>query len=169
MNVSKRKVQKNDDMRLVKFLWLVSFIISGCSDKKAMVCDCCEQPYSDMNIAVKCIERSPIVGTSSDERMLLLALTYEELEPNQKLSWNIVDDPEIVKVAKRNYLLVVLNVNDFIQNIKDNNELLRVIKSHDNESLFFVITNKSLYPFGDWNNHEEKNIIIDRLEIGNGP
>lgn len=138
-------------------------------DKKAMVCNCCEQPYSNVNAAIKCIDRLPIIGTSSDERMLLLAFSNKEIEANQHLSWNIIGDPEIVKVAKRNYLLVVLNVNNISQIVKDNNELREVINSHKNESQFFVIVNQAYYPFRDWKKDAEKSIIIDRLEVGIGP
>lgn len=169
----RKEIRKIDDfykkssMRLLSFLFFASFII-GCVDKKASVCNCCAESYSDIDSAMNCIDKYPIDGTSADERMLLLAFTSKE-EGSRPISWNIINDPEIIKVAKRNYLMVVLNVNDLSQMVKDNNELIEVINSYEDESLFFVIVNQAYYPFGNWKNDDEKSAIIGALEVGNGP
>lgn len=151
---------------IVAFVTLIA--ISGCMDKKALVCNCCEAPYNDVKTAMNCIDQNP-TATSYDSRMLLLAFVDKKLEKDQSSSWNIIEDQDILKVAKRDYLLVILDVNNLSQIVKDSNELLGVINSHKNESQFFVIVNQAYYPFGDWKNDAEKSMIIGRLEVGNGP
>jgi hypothetical protein len=96
--------------------------------------------------------------------MLLIAFVTKDIKANQSLGWNIIHDLEIVKVAKRNYLLVTLDVNHF----QGPPELNKLIRKHKNES-FFVIANPALYPFADWAVDENKDFIISRLSNGNGP
>lgn len=155
-------------MRFIIVAFITLIAISGCMDKKAMVCSCCEAPYNDVKTAMNCIDQNP-KPTSYDSRMLLLAFVDKKLEKDQSSSWDIIEDQDILKVAKRDYLLVILDVNNLSQIVKDSNELLEVINSHENESQFFVIVNQAYYPFGDWKNDAEKSMIIGRLEVGDGP
>jgi len=74
-------------------------------------------------------------------------------------------DNEIIKEAKRRYLLIILESSNADM---PNPELTNVIANHK-EDLFFVITNQALYPFADWTSNENKEYIIDRLKVGNGP
>ncbi|MBV1924357.1 MAG: hypothetical protein KUG68_10065, partial [Flavobacteriaceae bacterium] len=89
---------------------------------------------------------------------------------SNKNDWNIINDDEIISIGKRNYLLITLakKESEFL-NKNGTSELLDIIKTHQNEDLFFVVVNQALYPFANWNDKERKEVIIDKLEIGNGP
>jgi len=157
-------------MRFLVFVFIVSLTLSNCGKGKTSVCDCCEETYREIKDALYCIHENNISGTTSDNRLLLFAVVNRDIEKYQELEWNILNDEDVISTAKKNYLLIILDVNEIPQ-IKENNnaEFLQTIDRHKNESLFFIITNQALYPFGDWRSNEEKSIIIDRMQIGNGP
>lgn len=101
--------------------------------------------------------------------MLLFAFIATDLENNQRANWDIIKDQDIIDVAKRNYLLITLNPNNFaFSKGQQSDELMETVKGHK-ESLFFVIANQALFPFADWTEEEAKDIIIERLEVGIGP
>lgn len=130
-----------------------------------MECNCCEITFESIDGALKCIKENPKESTY-DNRLLLLAFSND----SNKNDWNIISDQDIISIAKRNYLLITLaeTKSEFI-NKNGTPELLDIIQKHQNENLFFVIVNQALYPFADWNDKEQKENIIDRLGIGNGP
>ncbi|GAB5399246.1 MAG: hypothetical protein Aureis2KO_08310 [Aureisphaera sp.] len=136
----------------------------GCAKKANPECNCCVVTYSNISDAEKCIKENPS-ETPSDNRLFLLAFSKSDVQ-----GWNSITDPEVISVAKRKYLLIHLkNTESEFLKEKATPELLEVVKKHKSEKLFFVIVNQALYPFADWNDKEQKEVIIDRLGIGNGP
>lgn len=87
-------------MKVMVLLFLATLALSSCMDKKAMVCNCCEIPYRSVITPMNCIDRFPVNETSSDERMLLLAFIDKPIAQDPPLSWNSINDPEFIKVAK---------------------------------------------------------------------
>ena len=130
---------------------------------------CCDKTYTNIDSALNCFSRTSNNPSGYDERLLLLAFVNKDIKANQSLGWGILKDEEIINLAKRKYLLTILDINQ-INIPKDQNapELIEIIKSNK-DKMFFVITNSALYPFGNWLGDEKKDLIIDRLEIGNGP
>lgn len=156
-------------MKKILYLFIILFTQANCTDRKK-VGKCCDESYSSIDNALACYSHTNDGnGTSSDERLFLLAFVNKNIETNQKLGWNIIKDQDIINVAKQNYLLITLDVNHFkIPEGQNAPELMETINSNK-DSLFFVIVNSALHPFADWNSKEQKDIIIDRLQIGNGP
>jgi hypothetical protein len=112
---------------------------------------------------------NPAKQSPTDERLFLIAFVHKDNAAYQKSGWNILKDQDIIDVAKQKYLLIVLNVTEIMNSkVKRPPELYEMISKH-NEDIFFVITNQVLYPFADWTDRENKNTIIDRLLVGNGP
>lgn len=144
------------------FIILVTFLY-GCNEKSMAPCDCCENTYTNIDDAIKCIDDNPR-KTSYDERLFLIAFTNSK---NQ--GWGIIKDPDIITVAKRNYLLVVANENEINSNNKTTPELRDLIKKYKGQESFFIVANQALYPFRDWNENESKKQIISELKLGNSP
>ena len=101
------------------------------------------------------------------DELLLIAFVPKDLKENQALGWNIIHDKEIIDEAKRRYLLVTLDVNNF-RSPPDLPELDKIISQHK-KSPFFVIVNSALYPISHWAADEDKEFVISRLVNGNGP
>jgi hypothetical protein len=155
---------------LIRFVLL--FSLASCSiaqsDKK-VTCNCCNLSYTSIDSALRCISRTPDNTITADNRLFLIAFINKDLKKYQDAGWNIINDQDIINVAKRNYLLIILDRNDIVfQKGHEGNELLKTIESHD-EMPFFVIANQALYPFADWTEKERKDVIIDRLRVGAGP
>jgi hypothetical protein len=156
-----------------KYLYLFIIItISGCyifGPNKPIICDCCEQTFTSIDSARKCITNNPYITSSSDPRLFLLAFVRKDVTQNQKLGWDIINDQEIISIAKRNYLLITLDLNNFLipKNL-DTNELNKYIKQNKSD-LFFIISNQDIVPFSDWTLNDKKSVIIERLGVGNGP
>jgi len=106
-------------------------------------------------------------GTTADERLLLIAFVHKEVEANQKLGWDIIKDPEIVKTAKRNYALVILDVKQ--HKILNDECTSYTIEDFKKNKTVFVIANQALCSFGYFTLDDEKESIIERLQVGNGP
>lgn len=149
-----------------KFLFVIFLIslIVACNNKPNPVCNCCEITYKYIEDALKCIDDNPR-ETSYDNRLLLLAFT-----DSNTAGWNLIKDSEIIAVAKRDYLLVTLNKTESAFLYKEGpSELINVMQKHQDEKLFFIVANRALFPFRDWNESEPKKSIIDKLGIGDGP
>lgn len=157
-------------MKAVVLLFIVLMTVS-CANNNANyeACHCCQSTYSTIDSAFTCISANPIMNSTSDNRLLLFAFVNGEIKANQEKGWNIITDEEIVQIARRDYLLITIDKNSVL-NPKNNlpPEFISVIKYY-NEDLFYVITNQALYPFADWTADEDKDIIVDRLRVGNGP
>lgn len=150
--------------------WLLKMLlVLGCCSCSFLshqphICNCCAATYTNINSAQNCLLATVPTHSSADNRLLLIAFFDKDIKANQELGWHILHDQEIIKAAKRNYLLVTLDVNDF----KGSPELLAIIRKHKKRP-FFVIVNQALYPFADWAVDEDKDYIISRLSNGNGP
>ena len=148
--------------KLITFLVIATFLF-GCSEKQYKECNCCETTYTQIDKATSCIDNNPSEA-SFDNRLFLFAFTN-----SNKRSWNVIEDAEIVSVAKRNYLLIVLSLEELNEYNSVPPELKTVVNKHKGEELFFVVTNQALYPFRDWDSFEERKRIINELGLGNGP
>lgn len=154
---------------LILFLGLTC----GCirSSSRGKVCLCCIKTFTSIDSARYCIEQTPIQETSSDPRLFLIAFVNKDREAKQKAGWSIIKDQEIVNLAKRiqNYLLITLDSKDFI--ISHGQEAPDIVEeiNKQKEEIIFIIANQALVPFSVWTENESKNIIIDRLYVGNGP
>jgi hypothetical protein len=103
-----------------------------------------------------------------DNRLFLFAFANKDVKSKQNSGWNIIKDQDIINVAKRNYVLIIVDPKNVTSKKQLSDELLEITESHK-DNLFFVITNQELYPFADWTESEEKELIIDRLDVGMGP
>lgn len=156
-----------------KTLYFLSlfFILTNCGlNSNDKVGTCCDKPYTNVDSAINCFSRT-VDGnrTTTDERLILIAFVHKDLEANQKLGWDIIKDPDIVKTAKRNYSLVILDANQYkILNEDCSYNIAETIEKNQ-DKIFFVITNQALCVFGDWTLDDDKESIIERLGVGSGP
>lgn len=141
---------------------IVAFLY-GCNQKSIDPCDCCVNTYVNINDAFKCIEENPR-KTSYDDRLFLIVFT-----DSKKKGWEIIEDTDILSVAKRNYLLVAGNKNEINSYNETTPELKDLIKKYEGQETFFIVVNQALYPFRDWDENESKKRIISELRLGNGP
>lgn len=139
-----------------------------CSRSKS-VCDCCENAYTSIDHALDCIGQRKDETSTADKRLLLFAFVPEDTKKYQELGWNILENQELIEIAKQKYLLIILNSNDLSLLKKEHGEELLSIYVKDDSDLIYIITNQVLYPFGSWTKEDSKDRIIDILQIGNGP
>jgi hypothetical protein len=93
----------------------------------------------------------------------------KDIENGQKLGWSILGDNDIINVAKRDYVLIIIDpARIILPKNGDTKEFEDIIKSKK-ESPFFVVTNHFFYPFRQFTLKTDKEIIIDDLKIGEGP
>ena len=155
-------------MRKTYYIFTLFLTLISCrTTDREQVGECCDKTYDNLNEAIKCFSQTS--NGNLDERLLLIAFVNKDLEVNQKLGWNIIKDSEIVKVAKRNYALVITDINEYKIPTEDcGNSIQDCIKKNSGKT-FFIITNKAQCMFSDWTIEDSKQSIIDKLEIGNGP
>lgn len=157
-------------MTVRKASWLVIlfFLVEGCSYRifspQPDSCNCCATTYTTIHSAQQCLSATEPTKSTADERLILIAFVSKNVKVNQALGWNIIHDQEIIKAAKRKYLLVTLDMNNF----RGSPELIEII-SKFKKGPVFIIVNQSLYPFANWGAGENKDYIISRLGNGNGP
>ena len=102
-------------------------------------------------------------------KSLLFALVSWDIENSQKLGWTILGDNDIIKAAKRDYVLIIIDPAKItLTKNNDAKEFEDIIKSKK-ESPFFVVTNHVFYPFRQFTLKTDKEKIIDDLNIGEGP
>ncbi|MBL7911306.1 MAG: hypothetical protein JNJ41_09660 [Bacteroidia bacterium] len=100
---------------------------------------------------------------------MLIAFVDKDLEANQKLGWNIIKDEEIINTAKRNYALVITDINKYkIPNNDCSSYMTECFKNNSGKT-FFVIANQAQCWCRDWTLEDKKESIIENLEVGNGP
>ncbi len=150
-------------MRKQLLLITLAVFLYGCNEKSIAPCDCCETSYLKIDDALSCIESNPR-ETSFDDRLILIA--FNNLTNK---GWDVIEDLEIITVAKRNYLLVLANKDEINSYAKVTPELRDLIKKYDGQESFFIVVNQALYPFRDWDANVPKNRIISELQLGNGP
>gem|GEM_PF-3970408 len=147
------------------------FILTSCNQAdKTKVGTCCEQTYTNVDDAIKCLSQTNDGnGTSADERLLLIAFVDKDLEANQKLGWDIIKDPDIIKEAKRKYALVIVDSDHYKIPDTDCSSYINESIKNNSGKTFFVIANQVQCWFGDWTLSDNKESIIQELGIGNGP
>jgi hypothetical protein len=162
-------------MQINRLLIILIFLSTGCylfGPKTPIICDCCEQTFTNIDSAVNCMNirpYHPYKNSSIDPRLLLLAFVKDSINEKQKLGWNIIPDNDIIRKAKMEYLLIILDVNNFkVPKDCDTTELNDYIK-RNSEELFFIIASEDMHPWSDWNLKNDKKHIIERLGVGCGP
>ncbi len=160
-------------MKTTFYISILLLALTNCGVKtsdKNTFCACCDKTYTNVDDALKCLNTTVDGnGTTADERLILIAYANKDLETNQKLGWGIIKDQDIVKTAKRNYALVILDADQYkILNDSCTNDKHEDLKKYKGKT-FFIIANRALCVFGHWTLDDKKDDIIYRLEIGNGP
>jgi len=121
-------------MKNTFFLLTLSFVLTNCSTTdKNKVGTCCDKTYTNVDNAIKCLSNTNDGnGTTADERLLLIAFVHKDIEANQKLGWDIIKDKDIIRIAKRNYALVITDVDQY--KIPGNDCALHITESIKNNS-----------------------------------
>lgn len=159
-------------MKRIFYFFSLSFILISCGllPTSNKVCTCCDTTYTNIDSAIDCLSRTVDgKGTTADNRLLLIAFVDKDVEANQKLGWDIIKYPDVIKTAKRKYALVILDVSQHktLYNKCDSYNAEN-FKKYEGKT-FFVITNQALCIFGDWTFSDDRETIIERLNVGNGP
>ncbi len=154
-------------MKFFFYLFSLSFILTNCgNNSKDKIGNCCDNTYTNVDSAIHCFNRT---GNDPDNRLLLIAFVDKDLEASQKLGWGIIKDPDIVKIAKRNYALVIVDVNEYqILDKECSYNISEIFKKQKSKTLF-IIANQALCVFGKWTLDDDKESIIERLMVGDGP
>lgn len=153
-------------MKITFHIIILLFACTSCgvltSDKKT-VCNCCDKSFTNLDSAINCLVKTPESKTSAEQRHFLFAFVNKDVKKYQELGWKIIDDKDIVSIAKERYLLIIQDINNIaIPKHLDASMLLEKIKDLKNEP-YFVIANQALYPFSAWTITENKDFIIERL------
>ena len=158
-------------MKKTLYILTLLFGLTNCNiNDKTIVRTCCDKTYINVDDAINCLSQTDDGdGTAIDDRLLLLAFVTKDIETNQKLGWDIIKDPDIIKEAKKKYALVILDANQY--KIPDNDCASYMTESLKNNSgkTFFVIANQVQCWSGDFTLDRDKESIIIRLGEGNGP
>jgi hypothetical protein len=159
------------EIKTTFYTLIIFLVLTNCNsvDKNAIGI-CCDKTYTNVDDALKCLSQTNDGnGTTTDERLLLIAFVDKDVEANQKLGWDIIKDQDIIKEAKRKYALVIVDVNQY--KIPDNDCAFYMVESIRKNSgkTFFVIANQLQCWFGDWTLADNKESVIQDLGVGNGP
>ena len=84
------------------------------------------------------------MGQLQTKGYYLLRLFSKDVEANQKSGWGIIKDTDIVNIAKRNYVLVILDAKQYKTfNDSCSNYTPFDLKKHEGKP-FFIIANQAL-------------------------
>lgn len=125
--------------------------------------NCSDQIFTNIDSALSCD------ADSKNYKSLLFEFVSKDIEKYKKLGWSVLKDKDIIKTAKRDYVLIVIDQSRI--NLTSHNmpqELISIIKKQKNEP-YFVVTNRAFYPFREFDLSVDKEKIIDDLSIGEGP
>jgi hypothetical protein len=159
-------------MKITTLLFALIVLVTGCVSKtsqKDSACNCCAKAYSNLDSAANCILQTPDSTTTAEYRLFLFAFVSKDIQANQQIGWDILIDKDIIDIAKKRYLLVIQDPTAFKFLKQQMTPELNKLINNLQDKPHFVIANQSLYPFADWKSDEKKEIIIDRLEVGDGP
>ena len=151
-------------LRIFSIYWTVLFIaLASCNSSTNPDTSNSSKTFTNIDSALKyCTE-------IKEYKSLLFALVSKDIENRQKLGWTILGDNDIIKTAKKNYVLIIIDPTKIVLPANsDTKEFQDIIKSKK-ESPFFVVTNHVFYPFRQFTLKTDKDIIIDDLNIGEGP
>ena len=151
-------------LRIFSIYWTVLFIaLASCNSSTNPDTSNSSKTFTNIDSALKyCTE-------IKEYKSLLFALVSKDIENSQKLGWTILGDNDIIKTAKKNYVLIIIDPTKIVLPANsDTKEFQDIIKSKK-ESPFFVVTNHVFYPFRQFTLKTDKDIIIDNLNIGEGP
>lgn len=152
------------------FYCLILLGVTSCGlIRKPKICDCCETTYISFKDVINCINKKAFSDTGYDPRLFLFHFVDGNIKLKQNLGWKLLEDSELIKIAKRNYLLIILDKNNFnIPGNLDKTKLTKVIKNNENRE-FFVISDSNLNIWSTWSMKDKKETIIEKLGVGNGP
>lgn len=151
-------------LKIFSIYWTVLFFaLSSCTTSTNPDTSNNSKTFTNIDSALKyCTE-------TKEYKSLLFALVSKDAENSQKLGWNILGDNDIIKAAKKDYVLIIIDPAKIILPQKnDTKEFEEIIKS-EKESPFFVVTNHVFYPFRQFSLKTDKERIIEELSIGEGP
>lgn len=159
----KSKQPEHQDIRTALYI-IILFSLTSCNDFPTNVsCECCEQTFTSIDSALKC------GSNPAHYKSLLFAFVSSDIETNQKKGWTILKDPHIIEIAKRDYILIIVDSKRInLPQDKDTKEFQNIINQQGHET-FFVVTNRVLYPFRDFTLKTDKDKIIGDLGLGEGP
>ena len=106
---------------------------------------------------------------TNEYKSLLFALVSKDVLNSQKLGWNILGDKDIIKAAKKDYILIIIDPAKLVLPQKNDTKYFEDIIKRENGDPFFVVTNHVFYPFRQFTLKTDKDRIIDELNIGEGP
>jgi hypothetical protein len=131
-------------------------------------CGCCINVYQDDEAAFQCIENNPVEDEPIDNRLLLYAFTSR----TEQADWNILGDAELVELAMRNYLLVIMDPDEISANENYSEEFLEVITNYKKSDLFFIISSshgRDGHVWHHWDHQSNPEMAEDAIWIGVGP
>ncbi|MES2654811.1 MAG: hypothetical protein V4620_04430 [Bacteroidota bacterium] len=147
---------------LIYIITGVFFLLTACTTTQTKD-NCNNRVYYSIDSALNC---------GSDPKYyksFLFALVSKDMESNKKLGWDILKDKDIIEIAKRDYVLIIIDPSDIKLNHDSiPNEFADIIKQK-REDTYFVVTNRVFYPFRQFYLSENKERIINELGLGEGP
>mgnify|MGYP001151977002 CR=1 FL=1 len=160
-------------MKNITFFVTFTFFTTlyGCTVfKNQYFCTCCQEIYTSIAEIEDCKETNEVASKRTP--IVLLAFTQDDKVTIDDSTWTkILKDKEIIEDVKRRYLLVVLSKSEKNKIIKKGNrEINKVIEKYNKDELFFVMVAQDIYySYWDWNENEDREIILGNLNAGAGP
>lgn len=106
---------------------------------------------------------------SKEYKSLLFAFVTKDVASKQKLGWTILGDKDVIAIAKRDYVLIIIEPTKIsIPNNSDTKEFYDILLMYKDDP-YFVVTNHVFYPFRQFTLKTDKETIIDELSVGEGP
>ncbi|MES2382004.1 MAG: hypothetical protein V4538_13240 [Bacteroidota bacterium] len=147
---------------LIYIITGVFFLLTACTTTQTKD-NCNNRVYYTIDSALNC------GNYPKKYKSFLFALVSKDIETNKKLGWDILKDKDIIEIAKRDYVLIIIDPSDIKLNHDSiPNEFAGIVKQARQET-YFVVTNRVLYPFRQFYLSENKERIINELGLGEGP
>ena len=119
-------------LKIFSIYWTVLLIILASCNSWTNSDTSSSRTFTNIDSALKyCTE-------TKEYKSLLFAIVSKNIENNQKLGWTILGDNDIIKAAKKNYVLIIIDPTKIVlPENSDTKEFEDIIKS-EKESPFFV-------------------------------
>lgn len=149
--------------QLTIYISLLLILETSCNNSTSSDTNSAGTTFSNIDSALNYCKKT------SEYKSLLFAFVTKDVESNQKLGWAVLGDNDVIATAKKDYVLIIIDPTKIaLPNNSDTKEFHEILKM-DKEYPYFVVTNHVFYPFRQFTLKTDKETIIDKLRIGEGP
>jgi len=149
--------------QLTIYISLLLILLTSCNNSTHSDSDGASLTFSNVDSAINYCNKT------NNYKSLLFALVTKDIVKSQNLGWSILRDKDVIAIAKKNYVLIIIDPSKISSQKDINTKEFQDILKMDKEEPYFVVTNHVFYPFRQFTLTTDKETIIDQLRIGEGP